>query len=82
MHTKNDPISIKGTRALILFGIDGTVFLRIGDGKGYVTFKDYALRHPDIEVMILDEDAFLYEFHDGGGYIDCSPQTLGYENEK
>jgi hypothetical protein len=41
---------------------------------------DYALLHSDLEIQILDPDAYIYE-KSGEYCIDHSPQTLGLEIE-
>ena len=40
-------------------------------------FTDYDIRHYDLQVTIVDPDAYIYD----NKYIDYSPQTLGIENE-
>lgn len=40
-------------------------------------FTDYDIRHYDLQVTIVDPDAYIYD----NKYIDHSPQTLGIENE-
>lgn len=44
------------------------------------TFTDYKLCHTDLEIQILDSDAYIYE-KNGEFYIDHGPKTLGLENE-
>jgi hypothetical protein len=58
---------------LIWCGGDRYVF-RIYDI--YHNFVDYDLRHSDMRVKILDEDAFFYT-DDKGDWIDHAPATLG-----
>ena len=60
---------------LIWCGGDRYMF-RIYD-KGHINkFIDYDLRHSDMRVKIVDEDAFFYS-DDKGDRIDHSPDTLG-----
>ena len=39
-------------------------------------FVDYDIRHTDMRIRIMDEDAFFYS-DDKGEWIDHSPATLG-----
>ena len=41
-------------------------------------FTDYDLRHTDMRIRIIDEDAFFYSGEQGDS-IDHSPDTLGIE---
>ncbi len=51
-------------------------FLRVyNDDK---SFTDYNINHCDLEIQILDSDAYIYE-KEGEFYIDHSPQTLGID---
>jgi hypothetical protein len=47
--------------------------------KTAVAYKDYELRHGDLEVKIIDADAVLYELDNGKNLLDYSPETLGIE---
>jgi hypothetical protein len=58
--------------------IDKQYFFRTYNPDG--TFTDYELYHSDLEIQILDSDAYIYE-KNGEYYIDHSPQTLGLEKE-
>lgn len=40
------------------------------------SFTDYDILHYDLEVKIVDPDAYLYEFDDHA-QLDHSPETLG-----
>ena len=66
-----------GTTGFILSTIDGYVF-RVYE-KGTEAFKDYELRHCDLEVTILCDDAVFYELDNGRNLLDYSPETLGIE---
>lgn len=48
--------------------------------RGDHSFTDYELRHGDLEVMIVDKDAVLYELDDGENMLDHSPETLGIDD--
>jgi hypothetical protein len=65
-----------GTRGFILDTIGGYVF-RVYHDKG--GFTDYDLRHGDLEVTIVDEDAYFYPNDKEGGTLDYSPQTQGLD---
>lgn len=43
------------------------------------TFTDYDMIHYDLEVTIVDPDAYLYEFN-GRAYLDHAPTTLGVQD--
>ena len=66
----------KGIHGMLLFsGADNRYFLRVRHGSEY---RDYRLVHSDIEVCIVDNDAFF--FHTGDDlWLDHAPKTLGLE---
>lgn len=68
--------SATGVTGFILDTIDGCVF-RVYNRDG--EFTDYDLRHNDLEVTIVDEDAVLYTDNRGRSTLDYSPNTLGIE---
>ncbi len=71
---KND--NLKG---ILCKSTDNSFFLRVyNDDK---TFTDYNIYHSDMEIQILDSDAYIYE-EEGEFYIDHSPQTLGIDTEQ
>ena len=75
-------IPAKGTKGFILDCMDGKVYFRvyhndIVDNGGFVTFTDYKIAHPDLEVTIIDEDAVFYGEGDEA-YVDISLRELSY----
>jgi len=44
------------------------------------SFIDYEICHSDLEIQILEKDAYIYS-RDGNYCIDYSPKTLGTEKE-
>jgi hypothetical protein len=67
-----------GARGFVLDTLDGPVF-RVYHKDN--SFTDYDLRHSDLEVIIVDEDAFFYPDSTGkdGGTLDYSPATQGLD---
>ena len=65
-----------GTTGFILDTLDGYVF-RVYHKDN--SFTDYNLRSGDLEVTIVDEDAFFYPNERGGGTLDYGPETLGLD---
>jgi hypothetical protein len=65
-----------GTTGFILDTLDGYVFRVYHEAGG---FTDYNLRSGDLEVTIVDEDAFFYPNERGGGTLDYGPETLGLD---
>ena len=43
-------------------------------------FTDYDIYHSDLQVTIIDADAYFYERENDEPYLDHSPQTLGIKN--
>jgi hypothetical protein len=57
---------------------DGSYFLRVKDDQAAVGFVDYDLRHSDLRVRIIDEDAAFYDFGaNRDPLLDHAPATLG-----
>jgi hypothetical protein len=71
---KQMPQQATGTTGFILDTIDGYVF-RVYHKAG--DFTDYKLLSSDLEVKIVDEDAFFYPNDKGEGTLDYGPDTLG-----
>jgi hypothetical protein len=65
-----------GTTGFILDTLDGYVF-RVYHKDN--SFTDYNLLSGDLEVTIVDEDAFFYPNERGGGTLDYGPETLGLD---
>jgi hypothetical protein len=67
-----------GTRGFILDTLAGRVFRVYNKDH---SFTDYDLHHGDLEVVIVDEDAFFYpdSTGKGGGTLDYSPTTQGLD---
>jgi hypothetical protein len=56
-----------------LINVLGEVMFRVYDSKDKTKFVDYEIYHNDLEVEIVDLDAFLYD----SSFIDYSTTTLG-----
>ena len=67
--------SATGITGFVLHTINGYVF-RVYE-KDTEAFRDYDLRHFDLEVKIVDEDAVFYEMDLGKNVLDYGPATLG-----
>jgi hypothetical protein len=53
-------------------------FLRVKDARAAEGFVDYRLRHSDLQVRIVDEDAAFYDFGPNlDPLLDHAPATLG-----
>jgi hypothetical protein len=66
----------KGVKGCIIDAFDGTYYFRVYNADH--TFTDYELHHHDLQVIIDDEDAVLYD-EELSTRLDYSPQTLGKE---
>ena len=74
--------SAKGLNGILIKDIYGISFFRAYDSVGvYENFKDYDIRHRDMNVILDDDDAYIYKREDGSYFIDYSPQTLGYKTD-
>jgi len=69
---------LRGTEGIFLHTPfpEPTLIFRVYTGDD---FTDYHVRHSDLEVLILDEDAYIYKPSDGELYLDSGPDTLGLE---
>ncbi len=67
--------SAKGIKGFLLDSFDGNYYFRVYESPG--VFKDYLVRHCDLEITINDEDAVLYEKENGDLTLDHSSETLG-----
>jgi hypothetical protein len=66
----------KGIHGMLLVsGADDGYFLRVRHGA---EFRDYRLAHSDVEIRIVDNDAFFYRTGDDI-WLDHAPETLGLE---
>jgi len=54
--------------------------LRLTSYKEDGSFIDYEICHSDLEIQILDKDAYIYA-RDGKYCIDYSPKTMGTEKK-
>ena len=70
--------SANGVTGFIIRVGDTYMFRVYHEGKPFEpkTFTDYDILHYDLEVRIMDPDAYLYEFDDHT-QLDHSPETLG-----
>jgi hypothetical protein len=77
--------SAKGIKGILMYGMGekGVMdlpYIRIpADNED--GFEDITLVHNDLDIQILDDDAFIKETADGEKYIDYSDKTLGREDE-
>ena len=69
------PTSANGVEGVLLYSFDGNYSFRVYHNDH--TFTDYQLRHSDISITIVDEDAYFYKHADGTYSLDHSPNTLG-----
>lgn len=69
--------SATGTTGFILNTVHGC-FFRVYE-KDSTAFRDYELRHSDLEVTIQCDDAVFYELDIGVNLLDHSPETLGID---
>jgi hypothetical protein len=72
-------ISAKGQKGFLLDSFDGNYYFRIYSEDG--NFKDYLVRHCDLEITLHDEDATLYEYEDGTMTLDHSMEVVGKQDE-
>lgn len=70
--------SAKGVKGTLIGPADARYF-RVRTGRA--VFKDYRLDHYDLEILIVDQDAYLYDDADDQNTLDYSPQTLGWDKE-
>lgn len=70
--------SANGLRGTLI-AINGDVSFRVYDEQDKSRFTDYSIAHSNLEIMIQDDDAYIYESQedDSDPIIDHSPQTLG-----
>jgi len=64
----------RGVKGCIIDSFDGNYYFRVYNADH--TFVDYHLRHCDLQVIIDDDDAVLYD-DELGQRLDHSPATLG-----
>lgn len=75
------PRPAKGTKACLLYcGVGGEPVIRVYGGGGQHT--DYLLAHCDMDILIVDSDAYFYAEDTENPYLDYSPQTLGIYEAK
>ena len=72
------PKKIQNLRGFLCKSFEDNFFFRTYNEDG--SFVDYEICHSDLEIQILDKDAYIYT-RDGKSYIDYSPKTLGTEKE-
>ncbi len=65
----------KGSRGFLIRSGE-TYLFRVYHDLDPQGFTDYDIRHSDLEIEILDEDAAFYDDRT----LDHSPKTLGIEN--
>lgn len=70
--------SANGVEGVLCVTSDGSYFLRVVDLQAAEGFVDYDLRHSDLRVRIIDEDAAFYDFGaNHNSLLDHVPTTLG-----
>lgn len=70
--------SAMGSKGMLLYNGHNNYYLRVTQPDG--TYNDYDLLHCDLEVQVIDQDAYFYETEDLD-YLDHSPETLGIDYE-
>lgn len=73
---------VKGITGFLIFDATGIPYFRIYDKKDKSKFNDYEIRLHDMEITILDDDAYMYINNadlDEDNYINYSKETLGNE---
>ena len=70
--------SANGIEGTLCYGHCRQYFLRVRDATVVEGFIDYDLRHSDLSIRIIDEDAAFYDFGSGNNaLLDHAPDTLG-----
>ena len=77
MSEKIECQKIKNLRGYLCMSLDGRYFFRTYNNDG--SFCDYDINHTDMEIKIVDSDAYIYK-KDGECFIDHSHETLGMRN--
>ena len=72
------PKKIQDLKGFLCKSFEDKFFFRTYNEDG--TYTDYKICHSDLEIQILDPDAYVY-YKDGNHCIDYSPKTLGTEKE-
>jgi hypothetical protein len=68
------PKKIKNVKGMLCRSVDGRAFFRVYKPDG--SFCDYHIVHCDLEIEVIDDDAYAY-CKDGKWYIDYGAATLG-----
>ena len=76
INGKMKPQKVKKLRGFLCKSINDRFFFRTYSEDG--TYTDYKICHSDLEIQILDSDAYIYK-KKGNFCIDHSPKTLGIE---
>jgi hypothetical protein len=74
MSEKIECQKIKNMKGYLCISLDGRYFFRTYHNDG--SFCDYDINHTDMEIEIVDSDAYIYK-KDGECVIDHAPETLG-----
>ncbi len=72
------PEKIRNLKGFLCRSFDGKFFFRTYTEDE--AFNDYEICHSDLEIQIMDTDAYIYN-RNGNLCIDYSPKTLGIEKE-
>lgn len=75
---KENERSANKVRGYLLVTLDGEIVFRVYTSADRKEFKDYQIRHQDLEVEIIDDYSSFYDepSDDYDGYIDY-PSRLG-----
>jgi hypothetical protein len=71
--------SATGVRGILIDSFDGNYHFRVYDSNN--DFKDYLVRHCDLEITLHDKDATFYEYEDGTMTLDHSMEVVGKQDE-
>jgi hypothetical protein len=71
--------SATGCRGILIDSFDGHYHFRVYDVDH--NFKDYLVRHCDLEITLHDQDATFYEYEDGTMTLDHSMEVTGEKDD-
>ena len=72
------PKKIQNLKGFLCKSFEDKFFFRTHKQDG--SYIDFEICHSDLEIQILDNDAYFYT-RNGNNCIDYSPKTLGTEKE-
>lgn len=71
------PTNANNTTGILCMDADGSFFFRVYDKIRKEEFRDYQIKHSDLQITIHDMDAYFYDY-----VLDYSPETLGYNDDE